>query len=155
MKIALVLTAAGNSTRFGSDKLAFPIDGKPMLLHALELYDRLGEQFVSRVVVLKTGAEERRMIAERMEYRVVENPAPERGIASSVVLGTQEALKSEPDGILYAVGDQPRVTETTVSALLSAFEKDPTRIVAPIANGKRGNPVLFPKSLFATKELEL
>ena len=148
MKIALVLTAAGNSTRFGSDKLAFPIDGKPMLLHALELYDRLSDAFVSRVVVLKTGAEERRMVAERMEYRVVENPAPERGISSSVVLGTEEALKSEPDGILYAVGDQPRVTETTVNALLSAFQSDPTRIVAPIANGRRGNPVLFPKSLF-------
>ena len=148
MKIALVLTAAGSSKRFGSDKLAYPIDGKPMLLHALELYDRLRDRFVSRTIVLKTGAEERRMIAERMEYRVAENPDPERGMASSVVLGTENALKSDPDGILYAVGDQPRVTETTVLALLDSFIKDPTRIVAPIANGKRGNPVLFPRDLF-------
>lgn len=148
MKIALVLTAAGSSKRFGSDKLAYPIDGKPMLLHALELYDRLSDRFVSRTVVLKTGAEERRMVAERMEYIVAENPDPERGIASSVVIGTESAVKSDPDGILYAVGDQPRVTETTVNALLDAFYKDPTRIVAPAANGRRGNPVLFPKDLF-------
>ena len=60
MKIALVLTAAGSGKRFGSDKLAYPIDGKPMLLHALELYDRMRDRFVSRTVVLKTGAEERR-----------------------------------------------------------------------------------------------
>ena len=148
MKIALVLTAAGMSKRFGSDKLAYPIDGKPMLLHALELYDRLKDRFVSRTVVLREGAEERRMVAERMEYRVAENPDPERGIASSVVIGTQDALKSDPDAILYAVGDQPRVTEKTVNALLSTFETDPTRIVAPVADGKRGNPVLFPKDLF-------
>lgn len=147
MRIALVLTAAGSSKRFGSDKLAYPIDGKPMLLHALELYDRLSDRFVSRTIVLKTGAEERRMVAERMEYRVAENPEPERGIASSVVIGTEDALKSEPDGILYAVGDQPRVTEKTVLALLDAFHEDPTRIVAPIANDRRGNPVLFPKDL--------
>ncbi len=147
MKIALVLTAAGSSKRFGGDKLAYPIDGKPMLLHALELYDRLRDRFVLRTVVLKTGAAERRAVAERMEYRVTENPDPERGIASSVVLGTETAAKADPDGILYAVGDQPRVTEKTVLALLSVFETDPTRIVAPIADGKRGNPVLFPKDL--------
>ena len=40
MKIALVLTAAGSSSRFGGDKLAYPIDGKPMLLHALELSEK-------------------------------------------------------------------------------------------------------------------
>ena len=148
MKVALVLTAAGMSKRFGGDKLAYPIDGKPMLLHALELYERLSDRFVSRTVVLRAGAEERRMVAERMEYRVVENPDPERGIASSVVLGTQAASASDPDAILYAVGDQPRVTEKTVLALLSKFSEDPTRIVAPIANGKRGNPVVFPKDLF-------
>ena len=148
MRIALVLTAAGSGKRFGSDKLAYPIDGKPMLLHALELYDRLSDRFVSRTAVLRTGAEERRMVAERMEYRVAENPDPARGIASSVVIGTEDALKNDPDGILYAVGDQPRVTETTVLALLDAFYRDPTRIVAPIANDRRGNPVLFPKDLF-------
>ena len=148
MKIALVLTAAGNSTRFGGDKLAYPIDGKPMLLHALELYARLSDRFVSRVAVLKADAKERREAAERMEYRVAVNPDPERGMASSVVIGTQEALKSEPDAILYAVGDQPRVREETVLRLLEAFQKDPTRIVAPIADGRRGNPVLFPKSFF-------
>ncbi len=148
MKIALVLTAAGSSKRFGSDKLAYPIDGKPMLLHALELYERLCDRFVSRTVVLKTGAQERRTVAERMGYRVAENPDPERGMASSVVIGTEDALKGDPDGILYAVGDQPRVSETTVDALLNAFHKDPTRIVAPVAKGRRGNPVLFPKELF-------
>ena len=100
MKIALVLTAAGSSKRFGSDKLAYPIDGKPMIMHALELYERLSDRFVSRVVVMKPGASDRRNAAERMEYTVAENPDPERGMASSVVIGTEQAMKSEPDGIL-------------------------------------------------------
>ena len=149
MKIALVLTAAGSSSRFGSDKLAYPIDGKPMLLHALELYTGLSEHFCRRVAVLRPDAVERRQTAERMGFVTAENPHADEGMATSVVLGTEAALEADPDGILYAVGDQPRVKQETVLKLLKTFEKDPTRIVAPIANDKRGNPVLFPKSLFS------
>ncbi len=147
MKIALVLAAAGSSTRFGSDKLAYPIDGKPMLMHALELYTRLQDSFCVRVAVLKPDAGERKQTAMQMGYRIAENAHASEGMATSVVLGTLMASESEPDGILYAVGDQPRVREETVKKLLRTFEQDPTRIVAPIANDKRGNPVLFPKSL--------
>ena len=148
MKIALVLTAAGSGTRFGGDKLAYPIDGKPMLLHALELYTCLQDRFCTRVAVLKPDAGARREAALRMGFQVAENPNAKDGMATSVVCGTLEALKADPDGILYAVGDQPRMKEETVRRLLETFERDPSRIVAPIANDRRGNPVLFPKSLF-------
>ena len=67
MKIALVLTAAGSSSRFGGDKLAYPIDGKPMLQHALELYTRLEDEFCMRVAVLKPDAGERKLTAEQMD----------------------------------------------------------------------------------------
>ena len=147
MRIALVLTAAGSGTRFGGDKLAYPIDGKPMLEHALELYAGLDDRFCTRIAVLKPNAGDRRDAALRMGFRIAENPNASEGMATSVVLGTQKASESDPDGILYAVGDQPRVKAETVLRLLSKFEQDPTRIVAPIANDKRGNPVLFPKSL--------
>ena len=36
MKIALIMLAAGNSRRFGSNKLLYEIDGKPMYRHILE-----------------------------------------------------------------------------------------------------------------------
>lgn len=147
MKIALVLTAAGSSSRFGGDKLAYPIDGKPMLQHALELYSRLQDEFCVRVAVLKPGAQERKQNVLDMGFFVAENPRAIEGMATSVALGTEVAALSEPDGILYAVGDQPRMRDETVKRILDAFKRDPTRIVAPIAGDKRGNPVLFPKSL--------
>lgn len=34
--ISIVILAAGNSRRFGSNKLFFPIDGIPMYLHTLQ-----------------------------------------------------------------------------------------------------------------------
>ena len=36
MKIAFVMLAAGNSRRFGSNKLLYEIEGKPMYLLTLE-----------------------------------------------------------------------------------------------------------------------
>lgn len=36
MRIALIMLAAGNSRRFGSNKLLYEIDGKPMYRHILE-----------------------------------------------------------------------------------------------------------------------
>ena len=36
MNIALIMLAAGNSRRFGSNKLLYEIEGKPMYRHILE-----------------------------------------------------------------------------------------------------------------------
>lgn len=35
MRIRMIYMAAGNSRRFGSNKLVYLIDGKPMYLHVL------------------------------------------------------------------------------------------------------------------------
>ena len=71
-------------------------------------------------------------------------------MSSSVRLGTEHILRTGSyDGILYAVADQPNLTGETVQRLMEAFETSPGCIWAPEANGKRGNPVIFPASLFA------
>lgn len=44
MNIALVMLAAGNSRRFGSNKLLYEIDGKPMYRHILEKLMVVAEQ---------------------------------------------------------------------------------------------------------------
>ena len=44
MKIALIMLAAGNSRRFGSNKLLYEIEGKPMYRHILEKLMIVAEQ---------------------------------------------------------------------------------------------------------------
>ena len=44
MKIALIMLAAGNSRRFGSNKLLYEIEGKPMYRHILEKLLIVAEQ---------------------------------------------------------------------------------------------------------------
>ncbi len=46
------------------------------------------------------------------------------------------------------LGDQPRLTGGVINRLLDAYWRSGGPIVAPFADGRRGNPVLFARSLF-------
>ncbi len=147
MKLACLLTAAGTSSRFGEDKLRLTVAGQPMGLHALEVL----QEALFDLRVLVTSADKRYLIdaAEEKGFVVVINPVPELGMSSSVRLGTAHILEvGAYDGILYAVADQPNLSSGTVNRLVRSFEEQPTLIWAPAANGKRGNPVIFPAALF-------
>lgn len=147
MKLACLLTAAGSGSRFGEDKLLLQVAGRPMGVRALEVLS--SAPFDLRVLV--TSEDKGYLIdaAKGLGYAVVINPDPARGMSSSVRLGTEHIVHTGAyDGILYAVADQPHLTAATVERLIKAFEDSPDRIWAPEASGKRGNPVLFPASLF-------
>ena len=148
MKLACLLTAAGSSSRFGEDKLRLTVGSQPMGVHALNVLQV--SPFDLRVLV--TSADKGYLIdaASEKGFAVVINPAPERGMSSSVRMGTEHICASGAyDGILYAVADQPNLKAATVLRLIEAFMAEPGCIWAPEAEGKRGNPVIFPAALFA------
>lgn len=147
MKLACLLTAAGSGSRFGEDKLLFPFAGQPMGIHALDVLQ--DSPFDLRVLVTSADKEYLIEAAKRRSFAIVINPAPEQGMSSSVRMGTAYICQADTyDGILYAVADQPYLKAATIQQLIKSFEKEPCCIWAPEANGKRGNPVLFPASLF-------
>ena len=147
MKLACLLTAAGSGSRFGTDKLLLPLAGQPMGVRALDLL--LQAPFDLRVLVTSADKEYLIAAAEERGYAVVINPAPDQGMSSSVRLGTAYICSvGAYDGILYAVADQPNLRALTVEQLAAAFGEDPLSIWAPEAGGRRGNPVIFPASLY-------
>ncbi|MBV9289076.1 MAG: nucleotidyltransferase family protein, partial [Hyphomicrobiales bacterium] len=76
------------------------------------------------------------------------NPDFVSGIASSLAVGLT-ATPAEADGAVVLLGDMPKVEARLIDALIAAFEAKPdARAVAPVQNGRRGNPVLISRSLF-------
>ena len=147
MKLACLLTAAGSGSRFGEDKLLLPFAGQPMGIHAWDVLQ--DSHFDLRVLVTSADKEYLIEAAERQGFAIVINPAPEQGMSSSVRLGTAYICQAGAyNGILYAVADQPYLKAATIQQLIKSFEMEPCCIWAPEANGRRGNPVLFPSSLF-------
>ncbi len=147
MNVACVLLAAGAGKRFGGDKLLYPVDGVPMAVLALERFMTI--PFCARVCVTRTEADFVRGEAARRGYDVALNPLPERGVGTSVAVGTAaaEAL-CRPEGILFAVCDQPYLGKASIERLLGAFAAAPGRIVSLAYGGRRGNPAVFPRELF-------
>jgi len=72
------------------------------------------------------------------------NPAPERGMFSSVRIGVAALDElDEVDGCFLLLIDHPLVKEETVRLLRERFALDPDRSVVPVYGGKSGHPVLL------------
>ena len=75
------------------------------------------------------------------------NPNWQLGQGSSIRLGVN-ALEPGVSACLFFMCDQPLIKKEMVTALVDAYIRDRSEIIAPIYRGKRGNPVLFDRSLF-------
>lgn len=142
MKLGAVLMASGAGQRFGGNKLLWPMGGAPLYQRAMgaipaELFDR---------AVVVSAYPEILEEAERRGYLPVRNPSPEQGQSVSVKIGTEKLLDME--GILFAVCDQPWLRRESVERLLADFSAAPANIWALGWQGRKGNPVVFPKSTF-------
>lgn len=141
-RIGCLIMAAGNASRFGSNKLAAKVDGKMLIEHALETVPR--EEF-ARVTVV-TQYDEVLVLARRFGFTVLVNPFPEWGASHTVRLGTE--TMADCDAILYQVADQPLLRRESVRAEVEFFRRHPDRIVAMGHGGVRGNPCIFPARFF-------
>jgi molybdenum cofactor cytidylyltransferase len=64
-----------------------------------------------------------------------------------------KATPAEAGGAVVLLGDMPKVEAGLINALIEAFLAQPhARAVAPLQSGRRGNPVLLGRTLFAEAE---
>ncbi|MEG0897634.1 MAG: nucleotidyltransferase family protein [Ruthenibacterium sp.] len=141
--LACIIMASGHAKRFGTNKLLYPIDGTPLC--ELVFSHHPAEFFKQTLVVTPYAAVA--LAASMHGLSIVENSDENDDIATTIRLG-MEALAPNIEGCLFSVCDQPWLSRDTVAAVTAAFLKDKTRIVAASWQGKRGNPVLFPRSTF-------
>jgi molybdenum cofactor cytidylyltransferase len=141
LRAAGVVLAAGRATRFGDVKVLAPLAGRPLLQHVLDAAAAAGLD--ETVVVLGDDADQvEREIAWRSERRI-RNPAPARGLSSSVRIGL-EALTPDVDAALILLGDQPLVRPGVIRQIaLAALATDRLIVVPRYAGSGAINPVLL------------
>ena len=142
--IAGIVLAAGLARRMGRQKLLLQLQGKAVVRWAVERI--LGH--VEDVVVV-TGPDDTaiRQALSDLTVRFVVNPRPQEGQGTSIGVGVG-ALKPWTGAALIALGDQPRIPDTVVRALLEAFQRSGKAIVAPLYQGVQGTPVVFSSEVF-------
>jgi molybdenum cofactor cytidylyltransferase len=145
---AIVVLAAGRSSRLGSPKQLLAFKGKTLLQHAVDA----ALQTTLRPVVVVVGANGDTMKKEMegMEVAVVDNTSWPEGIASSLRCGLTAVQKMKPnvDGIIFMVCDQPYVSASLLNDLINKQRETGKPIVTSNYGEAVGPPSLFYKSLF-------
>lgn len=158
---AAIILAAGSSSRMGAGqhKLLLPLDDRPVLAHVIDA--TLASQARPILIVLGHNANQvRKQIAtyaEHPDITLIENPDYLQGMSTSMRSGLKTIIsygykkfKTEQvvDSALILLGDQPLLTPRIIDTLINTWQTTGKRIVAPLYEGKRGNPILFAASLF-------
>ncbi|HEV2226546.1 MAG TPA: nucleotidyltransferase family protein [Nitrososphaerales archaeon] len=139
------MLAAGRSARFGEIKQLLKV-GKENLIETV-VHRFLSSAADEVVVVLGFGAEEILANSEFGTARVVVNPDYELGLGTSLRVGI-EAVNPEASAAIVALGDQPLLSVDTINAIITKYSETHGTIVAPFYGRRRGNPVLFDRTLF-------
>jgi CTP:molybdopterin cytidylyltransferase MocA len=148
---AVVILAAGRSSRMGRAKQLVEVDGERMVRRAL----RVALASEANVVVLVTGAYQDEVVgavADLQEeaagrLRLAHNPDWEAGQAGSMQAGLRDLPESCEAAIFLPV-DQPYVEPVLLQQLAEAWQQG-ALIVAPVVEGEsRGAPALFDRSLW-------
>lgn len=142
LKIGCVVMAAGNARRFGENKLAARLQGRPLIQRALEAVP--AELFDSVVVV--TQYPEVMRLAQEFRFAAVHNEHPDWGISHTIGLGLT-GLR-DCGGVLFLVSDQPLLQRESVAELVRLWKRQPDKIAALAHGGVRGNPCIFPARFF-------
>lgn len=143
MKMALVLLAAGDSRRFGGNKLLHCFEGKPMYRHLADQVAALSKDWFVRKMVVTQYPEIMDYMKER-GYEVVVNQDSCLGISHSIHLALKALGEEEEEtAICFAVCDQPYLKAATLEALLKGFLKSGKGIGCLCNMGELGNPAIF------------
>lgn len=143
MRLGCVIMAAGESRRFGENKLLRCFDGVPLYARALSAVPK---DVFAQVCVVTAYAPVLEQ-AEALGFQTVLNDRPDLGISRTICMGL-EKLK-DCDGVAFMTADQPLLTARTLENLAASFASEPACIWAAAHHGRRGNPCLFPRDLFA------
>lgn len=149
--IPAIVLAAGASSRMGAPKAVLPIgQGDTFLTRIARTLRSAGCQEI--FVVLGNDGElvRRHLSTAAPDITPIDNPSPERGQLSSLLVGLAAAERQDVPAVLVTLVDVPLVTTATITAILNAYrQRGDALIVRPAMAGRYGHPTIFDRRPFA------
>lgn len=148
--IGVVILAAGASSRMGKPKLLLPWGMTSILGHLIRQWEAARAKQITVVCAAgNTGiAGELDRIGFPIANRVY-NPAPERGMFSSIRCAVEwDGWQPEITHLAIVLGDQPHLRHETLRALVDFSAAHPDTVCQPSRQGRRRHPVFMPRGVF-------
>jgi molybdenum cofactor cytidylyltransferase len=143
--VAGIILAAGGASRFGRPKQLLALEEEPFVRRVARTALEAGLSPV--VVVTGAWAEDVAEAVSDVVVRIANNPEWQTGLGSSVRTGVR-ALPVESGAAVFLLADQPQIPSTLIKALLAEHARTLAPIIAPLVNGRRGNPACFDRVTF-------
>lgn len=148
---AIILLAAGASTRMGRPKLLLTSGSRSLMRHAAEV--AIASVCRPILVVLGAYASQLQPEIEDLPVQSVINERWAEGMGASIQAGV-EALKNHDraentEAVILMLCDQPYVTATVINDLVTAYHSNRKGIIASEYGETLGAPALFGPEYFA------
>lgn len=134
-RIGAIVLAGGRSSRFGRDKLAEPIEGRPLLDHAIEAVQAVATDIV---VVVAPGVTPGLAPGVRIANDTAAFEGPLAGLAVGLA-----ALDPSIDRAVVVAGDMPTLVPAVLSCLIAAIDPSSDVAILAVATG----PVPLPMAV--------
>ena len=151
VSIAVVILAAGCSSRARRNKLMIDIDGEPMFMKSV----RAAIKSKASPVYVVTGyhAEELEEYLKDLDINILRNNDYLSGVKTSIRLGLR-SVPSFCDGAILLPADMPYVTTSYLDKMIKSFTKGQHKqLCISYFEGKKYNPILWGKDLYAKADL--
>jgi len=148
-KIAILIMAAGESSRMGRSKQLLEWKDSNLLNFSISKAIQLIPDHV--FVVLGSSANLIKPKIESKQVNILINKNWKKGLGNSIRFGVYTISKAfqEIEGILVMLADQPLIEQNHYSSLIKGFTPECHQILATeYSDGKLGVPALFDKTYF-------
>jgi molybdenum cofactor cytidylyltransferase len=150
--LAGIVLAAGESRRMGTPKQLLPFGERTILERVVDTLLTAGVGQV--IVVLGHLADRVRTVLGDRPVQAIVNGAYRQGMLSSVKCGVQ-AISTDHNAVLFALGDQPQIDSAVVREVIRAYRAGDAGIVIPRYNGKKGHPIIINLSRYREAIIDL
>lgn len=145
-KTAILILAAGNSSRMGTAKQLLPYKQTTLLGWSIKQAQK--SKACDVYCVLGANAEIIKKQIDNTSIKIIINPNYNDGLSTSIVFGVNYLMDKKIDSILIMLADQPNVTTNYLNEMLAIYKENPTKTIASNYKNKNGVPAIFPKSSF-------
>jgi len=147
-QIAILVLAAGSSSRMGIPKQLLPWKNRTLIESVICTAQELG--CANNIVILGAHYHKIKPTIENYSIKTIYNKNWKKGLGNSIAFGVQHIKNNyQVDGILVILADQPLVDSSYLMSLIDTFEVGKNNIiVSNYGNKKVGVPALFDKSYF-------
>ncbi|MFN8339321.1 MAG: nucleotidyltransferase family protein [Saprospiraceae bacterium] len=147
-KTAILILAAGGSSRLGKPKQLLPMGQSSLLNHVIDVAQESGIDLV--VTVLGAYFDEVHKSIQHQNITIIRNEQWQQGMASSIVFSINHIMINFPDiqQVIILLGDQPLLKANDLIKLIELQDVNNAQIVYTDYGKNFGPPILFTKKTF-------